>query len=114
MQKSLYEAISSLQEKKSSLTTISSLKSLLLELNLNLEVEVSSFSAWSFLWNVAEDELSGVLDIQLKPRLLDNAGNVLESRFSRSFRVQECSIAKGALKEKLLACVVSELKGLKI
>ena len=109
-----YNAVRQLQEKKSSLHKISDLRQLLLELNLSLEVEVSSFSAWSFLWNFSEEELSGVLDIQLKPRLLDSAGNILEPRHSRSFRIQEGSIAKEALKEKLLACIVGELQNLKI
>ena len=93
---------------------ISDLKSLLLELNLSLEVEVSSFLAWSFIWNFGDDSMSGVLDIQLKPRLLDNFGGTLEPRHSRSFRMQELSISKSSIKEKLLECIVGELGSLKI
>jgi len=103
MQKSLYEAISELQ-KKPSFTTISALKEFLLELSLNLEVEISSHSVWSFIWNLNDDSFSGVADLCLKPQLFENFGNIFEPSCSGTFCVQDPSICKDIITKKNLDC----------
>lgn len=112
MQKSLYEAISELQEKKFSINSIFDLKKLFLSFNLNLEIEISSHSVWSFIWNLSNDSFSGVLDLHLKPQVLDQFGNVFAPNFSRSFRIQEPSIKRDAITKKFFECVIEQLERL--
>lgn len=112
MQKSLYEAISELQEKKFSINSILDLKKLFLSFNLKLEIEISSHSVWSFIWNLSSNSFSGVLDLHLKPQILDQFGNVFAPNFSRSFCIQEPSIKIDAITKKFLECVIGQLERL--
>ena len=81
--------------------------------NLHVEVDFSSASIWILTWNPVENTFSGVVDISVKPKLVDQHGVVQhEKRYPRTFRVEEPLIEKNALKVKLYAFVLDEIKDL--
>ena len=81
--------------------------------NLHIEVEFSSASVWSLTWNPSDDVFSGVLELSVKPRLVDQHGVVQhEHKYGKTFRVEEFSISKSCLKENFLSFVLEEIKGL--
>ncbi len=114
MQKSLYRAISSSQyffsqnQKNNEFQTI---KNLFEAQNLHFEVEFSSASIWVLTWNISNNTFSGVLDLSIRPRLVDQNGVVQhEQRYPRTFRVEEPLVEKDLLKEKFLSFVLDEIK----
>ena len=81
--------------------------------NLRIEVEFSSASVWSLTWNPSDNVFSGVLELSIKPRLVDQHGVVQhERKHGKTFRVEEFSISKSCLKENFLRFVLNEIKGL--
>ena len=81
--------------------------------NLRIEVEFSSASVWSLTWNPSDNVFSGVLELSIKPRLVDQHGVVQHERnHGKTFRVEEFSISKSCLKENFLRFVLNEIKGL--
>ena len=81
---------------------------------LSIEVEFSSASVWFLTWNPSEDTFSGVLDLSVNPRLVDQHGMVQhERRYPKTFRVEESSISKALLRERFLRLVIDEINELR-
>ena len=81
--------------------------------NLHIEVEFSSASVWSLSWHLIDNTFSGVLELSIKPKLVDQHGVVQhERKYGKTFRVEEFSISKSCLKENFLRFVLDEIKGL--
>jgi hypothetical protein len=118
MQKSLYEAIFELQEKKPSLTTISALKRLLLELNLNFEVEISSSRVWICKLDLLKDRFSGVIDLEIWPRVVWKKGTSFDATQCHrhpnkfSFHFEGTNISKEFLKKNFLNILLDDIVNL--
>ena len=81
--------------------------------NLRIEVEIASCSVWAFNWNLIQNTISGMLNLEIRPKRVDSKGNVMhEQRSSRRFRVEEPLISKELLKENFLRFVLDEIKEL--
>ena len=119
MQKSLYEAISKLQEKKSSLTTISALKRLLLELNLNFEVEISSSRVWGCKLDLIEDIFCGVIDLEIRPMVIGqddvrfDATQCHRHPNNFGFHFEGTNISRELLKKSFLNILLGDIVNLK-
>lgn len=82
--------------------------------SLSIEVEFSSASVWALTWNPPDDVFSGVLDISIRPRLVDQHGMVQhEHKYPKTFRVEDPSISKSLLKERFLRLLIDEINGLR-
>jgi len=118
MQQSLYEAIFELQEKKSSLTTISALKRLLLELNLDFEVEISSSRVWICKLDLLKDRFSGVIDLEICPRIIGKKGISFDATQcyrhpnNFSFHFEGTNISKEFLKKNFLNILLGDVVNL--
>lgn len=108
-----YSAVRQLQEKKFPIHDFSALNELFSSKHLAIEIEISSSTVWCCTWCASDGSICGVLELHIRPRILDSLGNVLEPYHARRFCIQETSISKVALKKKILECVVSELQSLR-
>lgn len=109
-----YSVIRRLQEKKFPIHDFSDLNEMFLSNCITFEIEISSATVWCCTWCVSDDNISGVLDLHIRPRILDSLGNVFESYHARTFRIENLGISKDMLKQRILEFVVSELQGLRV
>ena len=108
-----YTAVRQTQEKKFPNSEFLALKKRFAEQKLHIEVEIASASVWSLTWNLTGESFSGVLELSIRPRLVDQHGVVQhERKYGKTFRVEEPSISKPCLKESFLRFVLDEIKGL--
>jgi len=100
--------------KNSSTKDFLALKQYFEQQNLQIELEISSDSVWSCVLNLSEDMFSGVLDLQIRPRILDLKGHLeAESRFASRFRVEQCHMSMGSLKDQLMRMIAADVLDLK-
>jgi len=103
-----YSAILKLQEKKSSLTSISALKELLYELNLNLEIEISSSRVWVCKLDLLKNIFYGVIDLEIRPMLIVQDGVRFDATQCHrhpknfNFHFEGTSISKASLEGNFL------------
>ena len=115
-----YSAILKLQEKKSSLTSISALKELLSELNLNLEIEISSFRVWTCKLDLLKENFFGVIDLDIQTRVIGQDGVKFdETQCHRhpnnfSFHFEGTNISKASLEENFLNILLDAVADLQV
>ena len=108
-----YTAVRQTQEKNFPNSEFLALKKRFAEKNLHIEVEIASASVWSISWNLTDNTFSGVVDLSIKPKLVDQHGVAqYEHSYSRTFRLGAPLITKASLKERFLAFMLDEIKGL--
>ena len=108
-----YTAVRQTQEKNFPNPEFLAIKKRFKQQSLHIEVEIASCSVWAFNWNLSQNSISGMLNLEVRPKLVDSKGNVMhEQRSSRRFRVEEPLISKELLQERFFEFLIGEIKGL--
>ena len=89
-----YAAAQQIQSQISTINTLTDLKSLLSPHMASLSLRISSPTIWMVDWDIADNSVSGTLELRVEPRLL--IGEKVFSMKDTSFRLQDpnCSLFK--------------------